>query len=348
MAPPETRTGVTGEFAIINAAASAAVETGNMAQAKKIRTMAEGLVTIISEHLSAATKPTPAVTPIQAPPIIIKPGSTERRIISIAEALDIMQGRVLGMEEFNTTYGHHLTPDQLPPLTASTQELINIAALGDSLALRYDKRPNGEPLTMKGIHEDIAAVNAKKPEISHRRALYSIDKNDCWYKDELFFQNQTPHTGWAQISGEPLPDTFSTYYLEQTDSLIAHLQATFKGMKIPQQYQDAIAQYEQQKAEIKQLVHNNQTWQTGSQRLVDLAITQQLRPTPVEASSDTNIGQENNKPMLTGTYTNTSARSSDGSLVSVGSADVDGAVVDGWDPGDRDDDLGASFSRRLS
>jgi hypothetical protein len=166
-----------------------------------------------------------------------------------------------------------------------------------------------------------------------------------WQQNEDFYTTETPEMHWVLVSKETIPNSLGKNYLEQTEVLVDYIQnSVFKDLAMPQNYADAIAEFEAQKAEIAGLIDPD--WQEAARRLAELKLNQLTRQTPVEALYDIDVRLLNNGDrLLEQLYTWTNRRGSDGRLVYVGSADADGAGVPAHKPGYRDGSLGVSFSR---
>jgi hypothetical protein len=147
------------------------------------------------------------------------------------------------------------------------------------------------------------------------------------------------------VSKETIPNSLGKNYLEQTEVLVAYIQnSVFKDMVMPQEYADAIVEFEAQKAEIAGLMRTD--WAEASRRLVKLQLNQWTRQTPVEALYDIDVRLLNNGDrLLEKVHTWTNCRRSGGGLVIVGNADDDGARVFVDQPDDPYVSLGVSFSR---
>ena len=119
-------------------------------------------------------------------------------------------------------------------------------------------------------------------------------------------------------------------------------------MKLPKQYEDAIAQWKKKRAEIEPLAKSSDDakWKRGSQMLADLAITKLTRELPVEAMYRLILNDQARKDKpLPSTYTWTAGRDSGGTLVDVGYFAAGGADVNRHEPRASHDFLGVSFSR---
>ena len=254
------------------------------------------------------------------------------------EAREIMGKGFMGPEEIKTAFDFEPAPSTIPEIPFDRSELQRAAELGQMLVLRVGKTVDGKPMTMDKIR-DILSNKVK----DGGKVLYNTD----WYKDEAFFKDEQIEPCWALTSTEVIPSSTNKNYLEQTEAIVDYLKSeVFAGKPLPKEYQDAIAQFEGQKAEISSLIDSD--WKAAAEKLESLSITQMTRQTPAEAIYDLIMAYQNNEErLLPDMYTWTSRRDSDGDLVFVGSFRSDGVRVSSDDPGNRGGILGVSFSRSL-
>jgi len=260
--------------------------------------------------------------------------------VSPEEARETLgNGQFLGAEEVGKAFGVRL--EDVPPIPFSREELENAGRLGQMLVLRVDKAADGEPLTMKKIQEVIGG----KMEASGKGPLRYPDD---WYKDEDLFTKERPAPGWTLTTKETVPGSASKDYIGQAEVMVAYLKdEVFAGSDIPPAYEEAIREFEEQKAEIAGLVSSH--WQQASQRLADLKITRLTRKSAAETLYDMAVAfEETGERLLERGYSWTKTRSSVGYLVFVGFFDSDGALVSRDRPGYAyGGPLGVSFSRSL-
>jgi hypothetical protein len=271
-----------------------------------------------------------------------KPESRQenRRGISLEKARELMGTDFLGPEAVEAVWGVKLDAKDIPTIPFSRADLDRAKELNQQLVLRVDKAVDGSPLTMQKMNEHI------QPKLTQGKQGKLLVKVD-WYAGEEFYTTETPETSWALISKEVIPGSSSKNYLEQTEILITHLQnEVFRDMLMPVGYQEAIDEFEAKKANLTLLITSN--WQEAAKQLSELAITKLTRQTPAEVLYDLSTNfLTNNDRHLEGAYTWTKRRYSGGKLVSVGSADADGAEVYANQPGLPYGYLGVSFSRSL-
>ena len=267
--------------------------------------------------------------------------------LSLADAEKILgKESVLGAKDVEQVFGVKL--DRIPAIPFSQQELQRAKELGQQLILQVDSmshkgglmsREKNVPLTLESLKQKFTKAH------DDGKVFYEQD----WYKNEDFFKKEKPRVGWRLTSKDLVPGSTSKSYLEQTDVLVEHLEKqVFKGIEVPKQYKDAIAEFKRKRAEIEPLAKSgtDAEWKKGSQMLADLAITKLARELPVEAMYRLILNDQARKDKpLPSTYTWTASRGSDGGLVLVGRFDDSGAFVNGNFPNSRDGHLGVSFSR---
>ncbi len=263
------------------------------------------------------------------------PSSTREQL---ARARELFGSDFLGPEAVENVWGVKLEAKDIPPIPFSSEDLKRAKELNQQLVLRVNKAPDVMPLTMQKMNE---LIQPRLTQSNNGKLLYRVD----WYPNEDFYTTEVPETSWALVSKEIILDSASKNYLEQTETIVTYLQnEVFKGMAIPKEYQDAIAEFELKKSDLTRLIDTD--WQEAAKQLSELKINQLTRPTPAEALYDLSTNfLINNDRHLQSTYTWTTRRRSDGKLVYVGNADSDGAYVNAYKPAYRFDDLGVSFSR---
>ncbi len=265
---------------------------------------------------------------------------------------DEKKRQFFGVNEIKIAFGFDIPKKDLPPIPFSTQELKEAKERGDYLIYRPDTyRPataiadaTPTPLTMQTIAElvqpTLTAINTEW------KARYT--GND-WCENESFYTKDTPRKGWVLVSKEPLSDSTNKNYLQQTDLLVKELHTLYPATDtrpIATTYHEAIKDFHSKRAEIEQLLKDNK-WKEAADILELLLITKLTRHSAPEAYYDAMLLRASTKSdsLLSNIYTWTSSRSSSGDLVHVGNAGSSGALVDGWGPVNRDDDLGVSFVR---
>ena len=271
--------------------------------------------------------------------------SRETEGLSFEEVEHLLGKDFFGPKATEKIFG--VKPETVPDIPFSKEELERAKELGQQLIFYTDfmagKAGSSGPVTL----ENMRTIFTKSHD--GEKVFASHGSDDFWYKNEDFFKKEKPRTGWRLTSKDLIPDSTSKNYIEQTDVLIGHLQNTvFKGMELPKQYADAIAQWKKKRAEIEPLAKSSEgsEWKRGSQMLADLAITKLTRELPVEVMYRLVLNDQQNKDKpLPSTYTWTASRGSGGDLVDVGCFDAGGTYVDGAGPRLSNDSLGVSFSR---
>ena len=263
----------------------------------------------------------------------------EDKKMTTERAREILGTDFFGPEAVEKTFG--FTPENIPDIQFSENDLERAKELGQFLILRADQTTNGKPLTMQEMNK---MLEAKLKKAKKGKILWSVD----WYANEDFYTKDTPKLSWALVSKTEIPGSTSKNHLQQTEQMVEYLMnQVFKDVdpdKIPQEYTEAIEELNAQKAEIAQLIKDN--WQEAALRLSNLKINKLLRQLPVEAIYDWLVYLENNNVrLMEGKYTWTHRRDSSGRLVSVGYFASAGASVSHWTPDAVDGALGVSFSR---
>ena len=262
-------------------------------------------------------------------------------------AREVMGDEFFGYQEVKKAFGIEVNPEEIPEIPFSKEELEKARELNQFLVLRADKAPDGKPLSLQKINEIL-----KGKVTDGSKLLYSDDgkggiKGDAWYKNEEFIKNETPKLAWALVSKEVIPNSTSKNYLQQTEELVNYIKdSVFKGSEMPEEYQEAIKEFEKEKDGIGKIISSE--WQKAAEKLSQLKINQLTRQNPAEVLYDIAIYFQNKKErILENMYTWTARRDSDGRLVGVGGADSGGAGVGRSWPDRSNDDLGVAFSRSL-
>lgn len=261
----------------------------------------------------------------------------------IDQAIEILGTKeVFGPEDLINIWGIELAPEEIPEIPFGKEDLERAKELNQYLILRADKTPDGKPLTIFAMDD---LKNEEFEKAFGGKILYS--KDDKWKMESDFYTKETPSFSWSLTSKEVIPDSTSNNYLEQTEILVSYIKKeVFKEDVLPEEYQEAITEFESKKEEIQKLMKSD--WKKAAKELGNLKITQLTRQTPAEVFFDgISYFLKNKKKLLEYIYTWTSRRNSDGRLVYVGGAASDGASVYGDSPDDPHSSLGVSFSRRI-
>ncbi|MCD6149359.1 hypothetical protein J7J13_01060 [bacterium] len=211
--------------------------------------------------------------------------SSEKKIEGTAQeqtdmAKEVMGEEFFGFQEVEKAFGIRISPEDVPEIPFSREELERAKELSQFLVLRSDKAPDGKPLTLQKINEIL------KGKVSDgSKLLYSDDgkgeiKSDAWYKSEDFIKDETPRLSWALVSKEVIPNSTGKNYLQQTEEMLNYLKNQVfsarggsalggKG-EIPVIYQEAIDEFEKEKGEIEKLMFSD--WKEAAEKLSNLKI----------------------------------------------------------------------------
>lgn len=248
----------------------------------------------------------------------------------LQEAREILGNDFLGPEQVQQVFETALTPDQIPALPYSREDLEKAKERGEMLVLRIDKDVDGHPLTMERIHTllERPSIQAGKGKILHK-----VD----WYINEPFFKVDTAGLEWKLVSKEVLPDSTGKNYIDQTKVL----RDSLREFLTPQELTECS---DQKLEESRELMSTD--WKEAAQQLSELQINKNHRRKPVEALYDLSLrfGAKDER-LLQGKYDWSCIRSSGGDLVHVGNFGAKGANVDGWEPDSASGDLGIVSSR---
>lgn len=235
----------------------------------------------------------------------------------------------LGPEAIKKTFGIELKSEDIPPIPFSREELKHAREFGEFLIFRTDQTPADRLYLLNGT-EALVKVPQK------RWALVS--------KEMLGYKGNKPDSDLSKVST-------SKNYLEQTELIVKYLQnQVFQAGELPKEYQQAIAEFEEQNEELRQLIKNTDaaTWRFTAQRLANLKITQLTRPSSDEILYDMEVYKKiNNQYLLSNKYIWTSSASGS-CLEAVGYVDGYGARINRWRlPAVSSVDLGVCFSRSV-
>ena len=209
-----------------------------------------------------------------------QPGTTREQLDRVRE---IFGPDFLGPEAVENVWGAKLEAKDIPSIPFSAKELERAKELGQQLILRINKAPDGTPLTMQKINE---LAQPKLTQGGKGKLLFSVD----WYANEQFYTSEPPELVWALVSKGPIPDSLGNNYLEQVELLVNYVKnEVFKDMPIPQEYIDAMLEFNSKKATIGPLMASD--WAKAAKQLVELKINKLPRPTPAEATNDVSMNE---------------------------------------------------------
>ena len=262
--------------------------------------------------------------------------------IEFREAKELFGKDFLGPEEIEKTWGVHL--EDIPEVPFSREELERAKEMGQMLVLRVEKTEDGKPMSLQAMNE----ILAKRWEKEKKGGL--LNSAEGW-RDRVSgskdFAEVAPRAGWALISKELLANSTSKNYIEQTEVIIKTLrEQAFKDMEMPEEYEEAIQEFEANKGRLTKLISEN--WQQAAKELSELKISQLTRGSIQETIYDLALYYDKNgKRLLPNVYTWSNSRSSVGGLVDLGGFDARGVGGDRWTPDYRNGSLGVLLSRRL-
>lgn len=249
------------------------------------------------------------------------------------EAQEVMgDGLYFGQEALEETWGIKLAPEQVPAIPFSREDLEGGKRLGQFLELR----PKG--LTMEEIEQRLAQrFQAEgKGEILYDKDLY---------QNEAFFTEDKTELKWVLVTKKCIPGSKGRNGVGRTRATADYLiNQVFEGRELPPDYAEAVAEFEEQEAELTELATKN--WKECNRRLSELKLNRICRRTPAEALFDINHHLDNTgNRVLETEYDCTPRLSSYGLSVSIGIADSAGALVNHWLPFDVYPHYGVVFAR---
>lgn len=257
---------------------------------------------------------------------------------SLERALEIMgDEQFIGPEDIKNTFG--FTPEKIPPISFTPEELERARELGQQLILYVDTKADGTPFTVADMNDILDGKTSDGREL-----LYSERHTD----EDSVLAVQTPRLGWRLTAPELIENSTSKNYLDQTQELVHYLQnEVFEGEDIPAVYQEAIDEFNAQKDTLNELM--NSDWQEAAKKLSSLSINQLTRERSSEilyrlAVTEKKSGNKN----LASRYSWSNSLDQDGRLVGVVGVDSAAVVVDSLRPGYSTGTLGVCFSRSAS
>ena len=271
--------------------------------------------------------------------------------IEFQEAKELLGEDLIGPEEIEKTWG--VRPEEIPDIPFSREELERAKEMGQMLLLRVDRTEDGKPMSLEAM---INIIQKRWDKEGKGKLLYTDNKYKNWKeRTGADFSQKSPHTGWAFVSKELLPQSTSKNYAQQTELIVVYLKDTvFKDMEIPEEYEEAFQEWEQVKQtdkNIQELLRNPDNpkydWQQAAKELAELKITQLTRQSIQETIYDLALYYDKNgKRLLPNVYTWSNSRSTGGYLVDLGYFGAGGVDGNGWTPDFRYGHLGVLLSRR--
>jgi len=249
---------------------------------------------------------------------------------------------VFGPKEVEKTFGVRLR--EVPEIPFSVEELERAEKMGQMLVLRVDKTEDGKPMSLSAMN----GILATRWEKEKKGGL--LNTADGWrdaVTGEKGFAEVAPRSGWALVSKDLLPESTNKNYIEQTEVIVKALrEKAFKDIEVPEEYEEAIREFEANKDRLTKLMSKN--WEQAAKELSELKINQLTRQSIQEAIYDLAMYYDTRgKRLLPDKYAWSNSRSRDGDLVDLGDFDAKGVYGGGWLPGGRHGAVGVSLSRRL-
>jgi len=260
--------------------------------------------------------------------------------ISPEEARDIMGGgKFLGSDEVERAFG--FSPEEVPAISFSKEELERAAALGQILVLRAD-RAEGEPLSMAKMDELFLSRRPAGDTLS-----LVVDGNP-YLRYQDFYGLETPSPGWALISSERLPETDNRSFLDQMEEVSYYLtHYVFKDRELPQEYQDALEEFAQFHEEQRTARYLQGAQSCTSQDIATLKLVQLTRPTAADLLYDTAVAHAANGKYLFSDDLIWSRTANGDLFVEIGKgAGRYVSQMDSYNPAWQDGCVSASISRR--
>jgi hypothetical protein len=291
-----------------------------------LRLIEDGVLAVRGMLIEVPEKPTPAT--------------------SLEQAKEVMGENFFGPKDAS---------DQMPSLPFSVDDLERAKELDQLLIYRASTGPHGQALTMQNLPR---LVRGSVPG-SQENLLYdeSLDqpvgrRKEPWYSEEQFFTGDSPRTGWVLQSRGLIPNSTDKNDLEQTQALATYLEQVFAGREMPAIFQAAIAEFDQEKNKIRELLDSSIVafCDMAITRLSSLQLNQLLRRSPVEAFNDLLLVWQNTGiRLMEKVFERTNVPTSNGRRVAVGGfggwIPNSGVVVGEWDSIAPGPDHGVSFCR---
>lgn len=218
--------------------------------------------------------------------------------IEIAEKI-LGKERILGSETVEKVFGVKLSPEEIPAIPFSIEDIKRAKELDQFLVLRINKTQSGEPLTVAKMGAYLTNKLGVKKVFYYGQTKngepYNYHNSGVAYD---YDKNKIPDFGWALTSEELIKQpSKSSYrestYLEQTQLLSDHLKnKVFKDMDMPAQYEEAIEEFKnyfkenfknKSDEEIKELLEDSSKYVP---EITNLKINQLTRHSLIEVMYD--------------------------------------------------------------
>ena len=202
-------------------------------------------------------------------------------VVDIGVAAEIMgKNNFYGPDAIFKVLNTTIYSGQVPQIPFPQHELEQASKDNMILILRIDYLSDAKPLTMLKLINYCLA--------NYSRDQLGVTKFSTIYDNYAFYFRDTPRFGWCLVSRDRLPADLGNgkiNYSGQTELMVNHLykKAWTRGLAL--EYQEAITEFESQKASI----NSEESWGNRATRLTELLISLLCRRTPIEALYDHTI-----------------------------------------------------------
>ncbi len=252
-----------------------------------------------------------------------------------------------GPDSIQDAFG--FTPQMVSVVPYSKEELKEYQQFDCLVQCVTDKDSLGNTLSI----EQMAKLAGSNKEGKNKYRLYNDQfddsgavKPDAWFSGPQYaaMRSSAPKAGCQVVSRNSIDGTKSKNYIQQTERLIEYAKERFGGT-LPPVYVEAEREFIRERPNIEALM-NGGKWVEACDAFSKLSISQLLREPFANTFFRYIVGTKSrSERLLPDEYTWSSTPSGGGHLVSFGDADAEGAFVDGDQPGNDWDNVGAVFSR---
>lgn len=215
-------------------------------------------------------------------------------------------------DAFNYKFDVHPEARVIPPVPFSPEDLEKAKSLGQFLIFHESSIDDGLiPITMD---EMMGLTGGKLKDGSD---VFSSRGQE---HGQPFYDEETPRKGWTLASKSLTPGSTGQDYLQQTEQAIQYIESqVYAGRPTPSAYQEAIAEFNDQKAELSNALADSKT----AEKLAGLKITQLIRPNAAETLYDFIVYFHKNSEHLLGSgFTWTTSVDSNGAFVRMGDSNT--------------------------
>lgn len=201
-------------------------------------------------------------------------GST---IISVKpeHAREIMgEDSYFGAEAVLQTWGIKLTPEQIPIIPFSRDELIRASALGQMLILRVSRAPDGEPLTLEKM-EQLSIV-----KFTRHTHGYPSNTDAPELEWALVTKGIVPGSGYGALGND------NHAYQNKLHVLADYVRKVFDGTEMPPEYKAALDEFSAKEMTNFFEVTYNRWWDWNDYVMPELQLAKLLTRSPVEVVHD--------------------------------------------------------------